>query len=109
MKEKLEEIQDIISKSGEIVNDNINNDYGFTYGEISEIMRKAENEVLASNNKSQAKIIASKKVIHKFYEKVLSNIEHEIDKKNIVFGVKDCNKLNEYLYWAYNQLGETIK
>lgn len=109
MKNKLIEIQDAISKSGELLNNNIGNDYGFSYGEISEVLHKAENKILASDNKSQAKTIAFKKNIHKFYDEILLMIEHEIDKKNIIFSEQDCKRINEYLYEAYNQMGDIIK
>jgi hypothetical protein len=108
MKEQLEEIKDNISKCGELVNDNINNDYGFTYGDIQEVLRKAENG-LTLFGKTDTEINTSKINIAKFSEAIKDMIEKEVDKKYIQFAEGDCKMLNEILYETYKRMEEAVK
>jgi ribosomal protein L1 len=108
MKEQLEEIKDNISKCGELVNDNINNDYGFTYGDIVEVLRKAENG-LTLFGKTDTEINTSKINIAKFSEAIKDMIEKEVDKKYIQFAEGDCKMLNEILYETYKRMEEAVK
>jgi hypothetical protein len=108
MKKKLNEIQQYISKSGELINNNIKNDYGFSYGDIVEVLRKAENGLVLTG-KTDVEINTSKINISKFSEAVLEMIEKELDKKYIQFSEQDCKGLNEILYEAYTEMGDVIK
>lgn len=106
MKEKLNEIKENLSRCGELINNNIENDFAFSYGEIYDMLlltlkeMKEDDKVLKENEKD--------KILDIFFDNVIRKIEIDMDKKNIAFNVNECKELNALLYEGYKGLEDMV-
>ena len=108
MKEKIEQIKDNISHCGEMLSNNVNNDFAFTYGEIYDVMMRTLEEM---GIKAEPTNEATND-INLFFDRVIdkfNNGNSDVEKKNIAFNHEESKAINELLYESFGEMDEIIK
>jgi hypothetical protein len=113
MKEKIEEVKNIIYPAGELLYKTIEkSEYGYSYGDIYNLIRKKINEykenisIITIDPKSESIMLEKLEGMEQIVDKILYGIEYELEKNNILINKDDCKMAELSLDDAYKGLAD---